>query len=191
MRLLISMTKGETWKPRQPNKHRRSYHPSPLPSVRIATLLPVMVTLVLVSSLVLGQQCPGGPPGFQPNMTSPTLISASSMTTAGPIAAFIGGGCTMTMMGGPTAPNTCLALNSPGSTPDAVLFAGWLGAGGSKVSNYCVFSGCAGGTCIIRGADGLPVELLDFYIEESGDTQSEGRHGTEDRTTEDGTVSKP
>ena len=49
--------------------------------------------------------------------------------------------------------------------------------------------GMAGGppvpfTCIFTGMDGLPVELLDFTIDESADSQSEEKHEKDDSTTQ-------
>ena len=123
-------------------------------------------------------------------MTTPTNIYNFTLTP-GPLDTFIFPSCTMTMMVGLTAPTQCLAVIGAGV---AIISAMWPALGGNMTTNYCLFSGCGGagtGTCIIRGGDGLPVELLDFYIEESGDSQSEGSHPTEDRTTEDDTVSKP
>ena len=53
----------------------------------------------------------------------------------------------------------------------------------------CDFT-CPGGQCRV-GQNGLPVELLDFYIDESADPQSEGSTERAGSTSDDNTASKP
>ncbi len=57
--------------------------------------------------------------------------------------------------------------------------------------NFCSFPGLGGTTCQIRGVDGLPVELLDFYIDDSGDSQSEGSPEREGSTSGEGALTRP
>ncbi len=86
-----------------------------------------------------------------------------------PLYDFIGtGGCTYTKFG-PNPPDLCNIdrdYSSSNGTFRAVLWAWWIGAPAFNVTeNGCQFN-CDGGSCIVRGGDGLPVELMDFAIED-------------------------
>ena len=97
----------------------------------------------------------------------------------------------LVMAVGPNPPNLCrIFAGVVGTMVNAVISASFPGPTGS--ANRCVFSrpGPVPG-CQLRTDNGLPVELLDFDIEESGDSQSEGSHEPEGSTTEDGTLSEP
>lgn len=106
-------------------------------------------------------QCPGVP------VISGTEAYVSSSPVGDPdpdeISALIGGGCT-TGMFGPNPPDNC----SHNVTPMlAILVAVWGDSAHNVSANGCTFN-CGGGSCRIRGGDGLPVELLDFGISNDG-----------------------
>ncbi len=52
----------------------------------------------------------------------------------------------------------------------ASVVAAWNMASSGGMGDQCAFN-VAGRTCQVRGVDGLPVELMDFYIDESGDDE--------------------
>lgn len=94
---------------------------------------------------------------YIPNKTSPTFVGIIKALTGMPA-------CTTT----PSANNaTC------GETLPTALFATAIGPQ-ITMSPSCVWNcgGCLGGTIAISGADGLPVELLEFSIDD-GERDSE------------------
>ena len=93
--------------------------------------------------------------------------------------------------GTPLNPINCNAVVF-GAPPNltASIHLSFAGAASHTTMNGCTFN-CPGGTCRLQGGDGLPVELLDFHIAESGDSQTEGSPEPEDSTTVGATVSKP
>ena len=107
------------------------------------------------------QQCPGT------NFTTITAMvaRASSMTATNPdpdeLAIFISAGCTTDMFG-PNPPNLCSVFTAGGGNPALQAF--WVATTQNVTSNGCTFN-CPGGTCRVRGADALPVELMEFSIE--------------------------
>lgn len=125
-------------------------------------------TTVGLCEVVFGAGGCVGPAGLTRNLAMATSVSAVG---AAP----------------PTVCSVTAGVTAGGSWV-ASLVAIFSAAGPS--SNRCKFN-VPGGTCQLRNDNGLPVELLDFYIEASGDSQSEGTQETGDITTEDGTVSKP
>ncbi len=104
-------------------------------------------------------QCPGS--DF---LAGGAAAQARSFTNVNPdpdeLLAFIGTGCTTSMFGTP-APTGC-AVDT--GAPIIALVAQFAASGDNTTGAGCVFN-CQGGTCRVRGADALPVELLQFSAE--------------------------
>ena len=121
------------------------------------------VVFLVCFAWFVSAQCPG-PPAVVGGGT------VSKVSTGGPIGSlwtFVSTGTdsSATCMGapyGPTAPTLCEATRSGTMTARInILFP--LG-GNNTAANYCIFN--CNGTCRMRGGDGLPVELMDFSIDE-------------------------
>ena len=79
---------------------------------------------------------------------------------------FIGNGCA-TVKFGTSPPHICTVYNIP---PDISLVVEFTAPSANVTGNGCVFV-CQNGICTVRGGDGLPVELMEFSIED-GETGS-------------------
>ena len=73
------------------------------------------------------------------------------------------------MMFGTMQPTSC-AINRTSGT--ALLLARWPSAASNTAMNGCTFN-CDGGTCRVRGGDALPVELMEFGIEDDDGRDTE------------------
>lgn len=113
-------------------------------------------------------QCPGS---HKASGVRATAWSSGHLLTFGPLWNFISNGCTHVAFG-PTPPSYCSAIRvlAPPPIPGlysrftAVLRVGFADPASNQTSNGCTFN-CPGGTCIVRGGDGLPVELMQFKVE--------------------------
>jgi len=130
------------------------------------------LTLFVLACFVPGgvwSQCPGTPVTTQ-SLSVYVYSTPSVHVDPDPIADFIGTGCTTAKFGS-NPPDNCGYQNTPGL---AILTASWMNAAFNVISNGCTFNCQGGGTCRLRGDDGLPVELLDFSVgkESEGATTS-------------------
>ncbi len=103
----------------------------------------------------------------------------------------IGTGCT-TVAFGTNPPVLCTALtNTFGSPPNVLgrLKVQWAASAGNTSANGCSFN-CQGGTCRVRGGDGLPVELMEFSVDGSTDPEpTDDPEATDEPEAEDATDS--
>jgi len=106
------------------------------------------------------QICPGnGPLSFMSGAYNTRFFKSISPAWVGP------GACTvMKNFVNPTTmfPDCATQASAMGNVLAARFGTGYF----SNTSKECVFT-CPGGTCTIRGGDGLPVELMEFAIEET------------------------
>lgn len=116
---------------------------------------------LVMSNPVLAQQCPGNATILSNTMFHLAYVSSNPGGTMGPLYDFIGIGCSSTAFG-TMAPTQC---NSVKTTTTARLTAQFANAISNTTMNGCIFN-CQGGTCRVRGGDALPVELMDFEINE-------------------------
>ena len=102
------------------------------------------------------------------------------MGQGNPVYDFIGTGGCMTAMLGPNPPTLCSANRTyTFGTFLAVLQAKWTTPADNMAANRCRFT-CDGGVCEVRGEDALPVELLDFSIDEYSDPETDGNPKSDD-----------
>ena len=128
----------------------------------------LLLIVALHSTSSFGQQCPGVGPQFY----SGTMTSWRTWFFTMVPGTFVTGGCT-TMKN--FTNNDTLMLADCQVFNDEKLYARLGPAYQSNSSKYCLFT-CGGGTCRIQGGDGLPVELMEFGIEDfepTGMDQSE------------------
>lgn len=140
--------------------------------LRIMTL-----AFVLMWARPAPAQCPGTTHYTTSSPPSAYFAAVYSQNrhSPGPLFDFIGAGCTAVPVG-PNPPISCLAArfvtSSYGSlTYTGQLTASFLSGAANVTANGCLFN-CGGGSCLVRGGDGLPVELMSFSVgeeEESSD----------------------
>ncbi len=70
--------------PAQIEKIRRGTTPLPPPFRSLTMLLPYIAAIAIAPTPLRGQICPGGPPGFFPNMTNPMAPQIATIASAGP-----------------------------------------------------------------------------------------------------------
>ena len=114
----------------------------------------------------LPQQCPGTTHMAVsiPPSTYYAVVYSGPMASPGPLYTFIGTGCIAAQFG--PNPPTCYATQATLYSGQyyAQIVAIFLSSAANVTENGCVFN-CEGGSCIVRGGDGLPVELMAFEIE--------------------------
>ncbi|GJM09860.1 MAG: hypothetical protein DHS20C11_21360 [Lysobacteraceae bacterium] len=133
---------------------------------RYKTVL-VLALTILMPSLAAADTCPLAS-SANVNGRFVSIVSTASGPGPNPIADFIGTGCTAAAFG-PNPPAGC--RGGLGSFSLASFFASWPGAASNTTANGCTFTCNAGGTgaanvCQMRGGDGLPVELMEFTLDD-------------------------
>ncbi len=137
--------------------------------------LVLVIAILCIAPQYMQAQCPGSQ-----MVVTMTIAQVHELLPApGPLYAFIGGGCTTTAVFGPNPPTQCPTFTGMGAFYTARLRAVWANSVDNSTANGCTFI-CPGGTCRVRGGDALPVELMDFTIGESDDSEP-----AEDSETED------
>ncbi len=122
------------------------------------------ITLLLFIPSVVRSQCPLDASGYRSVVNNRAFNASAPYIHADPdeIYDFIGpGGCTGIPYG-PNPPTQCLAFRS---SYEAGLQANWPLTASNTTANGCTFN-CDGGTCRVRGGDALPVELMEFSVED-------------------------
>jgi len=128
----------------------------------------VTIVLVVLSSMAVvsaNAQCPGT--ARSTNGVFAYVVS-NNPGTMGPLYLLNTPPCT-TMVFGTMAPTDC---NFVHTTTTARLTARFAATASNTSANGCIFN-CGGGSCIVRGGDALPVELMEFTIDETEGEQSE------------------
>ena len=131
---------------------------------RTNILCALLLIVMLIPDVVMAQ-CPGtGTNGS--NLRGQMYSFAPFPLGSNGLYQFIGtGGCTY-MKFGPEQPVRCETARN---TAVAFIRAGWdqYGTPATPNANGCTFT-CDGGAnvCQVRGGDGLPVELMEFSVEE-------------------------
>lgn len=108
-------------------------------------------------------ECPGMPTTQSPGPPATTYVAsvfanmAPSLTQA---QNFIGTGCTVMTFGSNVA-----SCNTNNTSMFVNFIASFSSAAANNMANGCIFT-CDGmaNTCRVRGGDGLPVELMEFGI---------------------------
>lgn len=130
---------------------------------RINFLCAFLLVIMLIPDLASAQKCP-----FKSSQIFNRTVQVYSNTML-PATAFFGSGCSYVKVGGSNAPTKCLAAISASRH---IFSLHWLDVtarlnGGSTAG--CSFM-CGGtskpNTCFVRGSDGLPVELMEFSVDE-------------------------
>ena len=120
-------------------------------------------------------QCPGTGQRFAANTYGTMYYFGNYMASAmgpGPLNSFILNGTNMvactTAKFGPNPPDTCVAATSVDLDNDGVFGSAigplFLNFSQNVTQNGCSFT-CPGGSCRVRGGDGLPVELILFEVD--------------------------
>ena len=144
---------------------------------RINSLL-LTLTILLITNVAIAARCPG----------SMTNVNADrvSVTASPPTAiAFIfqssiiqqGMGCNYTKIGGSFAPSLCfggtVGYGSDNMQSFKAIWASATALASASPSAGCLFTcpgvgsmGTASPTCFVRALDGLPVELMQFSVDE-------------------------
>ncbi len=140
--------------------------------LRIMTL-----AFVLMWARPAPAQCPGTTHYTSSN--PPSIYGAEVYSrrshNPGPLHVFIGAGCTAVRTG-TNPPGTCAASNWTSNSYGSLVYYAFLevtfpSGAANATANGCIFN-CEGGSCRVRGGDGLPVELMSFSVgegEESSD----------------------
>ena len=125
-------------------------------------------TLSSVSALLFAPQSVHAQacPGTQTGVGGTGAFMASSATVPGAAYNFVGTGCTGMSFGHSTI--DCLGGRGTFIPTTEVYYTAFFQASFNSAANTtmngCVFM-CEGGTCIVRGGDALPAELMNFAIE--------------------------
>lgn len=137
----------------------------------------IVAVFICWSVLPVDAQCPGN--HRVTNVTSTTFslywhVAQAFSTkfvpaTSKPLYDFIGVGPCSTAKFGPNPPTQCdwgaaYVYSTINNYYTAHLIARFASAAANNAANGCIFV-CPGGTCQVRGGDGLPVELMDFAVE--------------------------
>ncbi len=122
------------------------------------------VALLLIAPPADALTCPGVTPGD----STAVYINSTQTGAPGTIYAFVGAGCA-TAKFGTMQPALCQAHRGMFTGATVYFTAGFRamwssGAQTGTTMNGCTFI-CPGGTCQVRGVDGLPVELLSFGVD--------------------------
>ncbi len=133
------------------------------PAARPVYLGPILGLLALLGFLAIASESAAQCPGVPVITGTEAYVSSAPSVSPDPdeIFDFIGTGCT-TGMFGTNPPGSCQWFASPGL---AILAATWPDSANNATGNGCTFNCQGGGTCRLRGGDGMPVELMDFAIE--------------------------
>ncbi len=125
----------------------------------------VFALLSVIFPAQVVSQCPGSMTGLGPN-TAHMSSSAPGVGAGQALYDFIGAGCTATKFGPSTLDFSCKIYRTYFTSS---MFYALLGLGvtpsANNTSNGCNFH-CPSGSCTVRGSDGLPVELMEFAVEE-------------------------
>ncbi len=122
-----------------------------------------------------------------PGGTHSAQAMSANTGSPGPLYLFIGAtttSCT-TAKFGTKPPTRCqLSQNTSGATFfTAGLVAVWPAVPPTPTAHGCVFN-CPGGTCRVRGGDGLPVELMGFSVDGDADSEDDPETATDPETDE-------
>ena len=126
------------------------------PSKTLCALLFVLA----VPNFCFAQQCPGNLTGVGAS------VAHAGGTTVAPFA-FIGAGCSGSVPTGTMPPSQCLA-GTHSIVGIADFVAQWPSAAARTAAGTmdgCRFT-CPGGPCFVRATDALPVELMEFAVDE-------------------------
>jgi hypothetical protein len=130
---------------------------------RINTLCALVFAVMLIPDVVMAQACPGT--NHEGNELKGKASSSGFTNNAtADLYNFIGTAGCSGMAFGATQPWLC---GSARFTGRAELYANWLVADepATPSLNGCSFN-CGGKICQVRGGDGLPVELMEFSVDE-------------------------
>ena len=121
-------------------------------------LCTLLLAVMLIPDVVMAQVCPAA--GHFGNGSF--AFASSKNTTQGDLFDFVGAGvCTYNKFGA-TEPTACIFTQSPSFVG---LSAIWGAPPATPSLNGCSFV-CGGVTCQVRASDGLPVELMEFAVDE-------------------------
>lgn len=132
-------------------------------------LCALLLAVMLIPDVSYALECPGTQVYTRTGLSGVFVIRRAFPGSA---ATFIGGGCSTVSVGAP-APGACGYANNSGSH---YFFAQWSNAtqrNSAKPSGGCSFMcqgtgpmGTASPSCFVRAEDGLPVELMEFSVDE-------------------------
>jgi hypothetical protein len=135
--------------------------------MKLTYRIPAFVALLVLFTTEASAQCPGTPNvGF-------VFAQVRSYTNANPdpdeLDAFIGTGCNTAKFktGSGVSPIACSVITYQVTTPAVRrLNVVWSNNAHNMTNAGCTFICQGGGTCRVRGADALPVELMEFSVKD-------------------------
>ena len=138
---------------------------------KFAAAVVVLISLALVHSTASAVSCSAiggiGPQTYY-TTTAPTYYYYFSFTdtSAQPVVAtgFMGDGCLGCSVGTTTVDFGCTVRGAMGTFASFWYLSSMSSA--NNTMNVCSFMTAMGSTCQIRGGDGLPIELMEFSVDD-------------------------